>query len=272
MRAKDGLRGVKSMMRKSIIMLLTVMFCLQTVCFQAETTTEQVAETETEAEAEIARLVFSSFDGGGPEYWIEIEDPQIVTYTGRKVYDDPDHEMMTGSGYNEIYTFTGLKPGTTKMTVSMYSPLMESEDSVYTVFVDDDLNVTISRERAISRFNLYRYGEIHYDSYEIVMLMGDYSVSINGDDFKNIADNTAERLFQVVSKYDLFQWNGFDKSQDDVLDGEGFLLEIDFTDGASIKAQGDNAFPENYLPAMGEMQEILDNMKTARTLTIGDGT
>ena len=47
-------------------------------------------ETETEA----AVLSLSSFSGGGPEYSITIEDPQIVRYTCRKEYDVPDGEMQ----------------------------------------------------------------------------------------------------------------------------------------------------------------------------------
>jgi hypothetical protein len=31
-----------------------------------------------------------------------------------------------------------------------------------------------------------------------------------------------------------------------------------FTDGTSIDARGDNAFPEQYFEAMGSIQELLD--------------
>ena len=43
-----------------------------------------------------------------------------------------------------------------------------------------------------------------------------------------------------------------------MLDGEGFWLEIALTDGTSITARGENAFPENYFPAISRMQETLD--------------
>ena len=105
-------------------------------------------------EAGSAELTFSSFDGGGPEYSVAIDDPEIVTYTWRKVYDNPDHEMMTGSGYKVICTFTGLRPGTTELTVSARSPIAENFDAHYTVAVDEALNVTLSCARAISRFSV----------------------------------------------------------------------------------------------------------------------
>ena len=36
-----------------------------------------------------------------------------------------------------------------------------------------------------------------------------------------------------------------------------FWLEITLTDGTRVLARGDNAFPEHYFDAMGEMWEIL---------------
>ena len=239
-------------MKKRIAVLLIFLLCFGTVRFQVETAAEQEQET--------ASLVLSSFDGGGPEYQITIEDPQIVSYTYRRMYDDPDHEMMTGSGYDNIYTFTGLKPGTTTMTVSMTSPLMENEDAVYTIVVDDNLNVTLSQERAITSFHFYRYGEMAYDSYDIITLMGAYSVSVNGEEYQNIDDRYVDEIFHVIEEYDLYRWDGFDESREDVLDGEGFSLEAIFRDGTSILASGDNAFPTDYFPAIGEIQRILESI------------
>ena len=253
-------------MKKQTAVLLTILLCFGTVRCQAETTAEQ----------ETASLVLSSFDGGGPEYRIIIEDPQIVSYACKKMYDDPD-QMMPGAGYDNIYTFTGLKPGTTKMTVSMTSPLMEGEDTLYTIVVDEDLNVTLSQERAITTFKLYRYGEMAYDSYDIITLMGTYSVSVNGGDYQSINDRYVDELFQVIEEYDLYQWDGFDEFREDVLDGEGFSLEVIFRDGTSIQASGDNAFPADYFPAIGEIQEILESIEVdggtgIRTDTAGEAS
>ena len=250
-------------MKKIMFVLLTALFCLGTICCQAEPATESVTEsiTETEKEEGTAVLRFSSFDGGGPEYRVEIEDPELVTCTWQKEYDNPDHDMMPGAGYDVICSFTGLKSGTTKMAVHVSSPLMEDFDDCYTVIVDDDLNVTLHHERGISRFEFYRNGEMFYDSYEIVTLMDGYSVSVNGEEFRSVDDEIVDALYEVVEKYDLYRWDGFNKSRSGVLDGEGFRLEISFTDGTSIQANGDNAFPEDYFSAMGEMQEILDGIR-----------
>ena len=97
-------------------------------------------------ESQAAELGFSSFDGGGPEYHVEIEDAGILTYSSRRQYDSPDHERMTGSSYKVIFTFTGLAPGSTKLTVRYASPITESGESHYTAIVDENLNVTLERE------------------------------------------------------------------------------------------------------------------------------
>ena len=235
---------------------LLLLSALWAVCCQAE------PYTETE-EGRLAVLEFSSFDGGGPEYYIEIEDPTLVSYTSRRVYDHADHEMMTGSGYTNIYTFTGLKSGTTGMTVYVSSPLIENFDFYYTVIVDENLNVTMKQERAISRFELYRSGDGFYDTYSIITLQDRYSASVDGEDYRSIDDDIVDALYDVVEKYDLYRWDGFDEYEDGVLDGESFRLEIDFSDGTSIWASGDNAFPEDYFPVMGEVQEILDGIGKA---------
>ena len=76
-----------------------------------------------------------------------------------------------------------------------------------------------------------------------------------------------DALMQIVDEYDLARWDGFSESNDQVLDGEGFWLEINLTDHTSILARGDNAFPENYFPAVGAMQEILDEAKITPDIT-----
>lgn len=246
------LKGTKNHVLVMAVCIL-LSFVLGAACCQAEPLTGAGEEGGT------AVLEFSSFDGGGPDYYIELDDPELVSYTSRRVYDNEDHEMMTGSGYTIIYTFTGLKSGTTGMTVHVSSPLSENYDIYYTVIVDDDLNVTMKQERAISRFELYRSGDGFYDTYEIITLQNQYSVSVNGEDFRSVRDDIVDALYDVVEKYDLYRWDGFDEYEDGILDGESFRLEIDFSDGTSIWANGDNAFPDDYIPVMEEMQEILES-------------
>lgn len=97
----------------------------------------------------IDTLTFDSFDGGGPTYKIVLEDPTLVSYESVRQYHNPNHDQMTGSGYTVTVTFTGLKPGQTTLTVQARSPIAENYDAIYTVLVDDALQVTLIEERVV---------------------------------------------------------------------------------------------------------------------------
>ena len=89
-----------------------------------------------------AILTFSSFDGGGPEYSIELGS-DIVSYKRSIKYAKANHEKLNGAGYTITYTFTGLTPGETEMTVEERSPISSNRDHRYSVKVDNDLRVAI---------------------------------------------------------------------------------------------------------------------------------
>ena len=166
-------------------------------------------------------------------------------------------EELDGASFDYIVTFTGLKPGSTTVTIYGRSPVMENEDNIYTVSVDEDLHVTLTPVRAISFFYVYRNGEINYDSYRITLDKDGYYVSVSEEPAEPFSDVAAKALMDVIDRYDVASWDGFAESRDYVLDGEGFWLEITLTDGTRVLARGDNAFPEHYFDAMGEMWEIL---------------
>lgn len=121
--------------------------------YSAEITSNETNVSETAAEtayepvvndmnANESILTFNSFDGGGPEYSIVL-DSDIVSYRSSVSYAKPDHSEMTGAGYTITYTFTGIIPGETEMTVEERSPVDIDKDHRYFVKVDNDLKVTI---------------------------------------------------------------------------------------------------------------------------------
>ncbi len=101
-------------------------------------------DPKTSGKKEI-KWTLSSFDGGGPRYEFTFEDSSIVKIEYGKKYRDPDHDRMNGAGFTYTYIFTGIKPGTTKMTVE--ETLQEGnclEDrKYYIVTVYDDLTIDI---------------------------------------------------------------------------------------------------------------------------------
>ena len=74
-----------------------------------------------------------------------------------------------------------------------------------------------------------------------------------------VVDETVlENLGNIVSRHHLDQWNGFDKTNSMVLDGEGFSLSITLADENRITASGDNAFPKGYTDVKREICALFD--------------
>lgn len=108
-------------------------------------TDESSNTSDTESKTDnAATLVFESFDGGGYEYTVTLEDPSLISYTEKHSYSNKDHTEQDGSSYDVVFSFTGLKAGETMMKVNANSPIIGDEEYSYKVTVDRELNVTIT--------------------------------------------------------------------------------------------------------------------------------
>ena len=92
------------------------------------------------------------------------------------------------------------------------------------------------------------------DNKNIVSIKPD---GINKEDKLEIeVDNIfIERLVEIINKYQVYKWNGFEKYNKNVLDGNSFILNIHTNEG-DIDATGYMAWPEKYR----EVREELDKL------------
>ena len=90
-----------------------------------------------------AELSFETFDGGGPEFNVIIDDESIVSCETHIRYDSADGEDIDGAGKNVVIVFTAEKPGQTDVTIEERSPIADNLDRHYRVVVDDNLNLSI---------------------------------------------------------------------------------------------------------------------------------
>ena len=104
--------------------------------------TGDIVKDESKKEG-VATLSFESFDGGGPEFNVVLEDEGLVSYESKKEYADADHEDLDGAGYTVTFSFTGKAKGETGMTIEERSPIGDNFDHKYKVSVAEDLSVTI---------------------------------------------------------------------------------------------------------------------------------
>ena len=100
--------------------------------------------------AETVEMEFSSFDGGGPEYYAVLSDPEKIRIETFREYDQPYDEMATGSAYSIRMVFHGRVPGRTELVIRMSGPLVPDEEipeTVYILEVDEEFNVKLIGEK-----------------------------------------------------------------------------------------------------------------------------
>ena len=69
---------------------------------------------------------------------------------------------------------------------------------------------------------------------------------------KDIMDKASE----IFKKYEVNKWDGFNKSDHNVMDGDSFSLGIWFNDDKSIHASGYMMWPDNYRNVREEISDL----------------
>ncbi len=83
-----------------------------------------------------------------------------------------------------------------------------------------------------------------------------YGVSEEEKLEKEIDESLKDKLKEVLVKYEVVKWDGFDKNDSDVLDGDGFSFSARFKDDTSISASGYMMWPDNYRNVCDELDTI----------------
>ena len=91
----------------------------------------------------VADLSFRSFSGGGPEYSVQIEDPEVLICTKSIEYESETSEIP-GAPYTVTLTFTGLKAGESQVVILENSPLTGSHQFPFLALVDQWGNVSLT--------------------------------------------------------------------------------------------------------------------------------
>ncbi|MCR4992043.1 MAG: hypothetical protein K6A45_03260 [Lachnospiraceae bacterium] len=72
-----------------------------------------------------------------------------------------------------------------------------------------------------------------------------------------------EQLEKLYLDHKVYEWDGFSKTNKDVLDGDGFSLTITFNDGSEMNAHGSNASPKGFWEYEEELTEVIAPVKKA---------
>ena len=107
--------------------------------------------------------------------------------------------------------------------------------------------------KEIRSFEYQHSGSISYDGYYYTFCKDEKGVhldaSMNCGWERLSVDLDAEimkQLEDITYEHQMQNWDGFNESDSNILDGEGFSLHIEFMDGTGVAAHGNNAFPRGF--------------------------
>lgn len=75
-----------------------------------------------------------------------------------------------------------------------------------------------------------------------------------------VDDKTVKKIIDLLNKYEVRKWDGFNKSDKYVLDGDSFSFWVYMEDGTDIHASGYMKWPNNYGEVKSELDELLGSL------------
>ena len=76
-----------------------------------------------------------------------------------------------------------------------------------------------------------------------------------------VDNEDVKRLESILNKYNVGSWNGFSKSDHNVLDGNSFSLYLRTEDDDTVEASGYMKWPKNYEEVKEEIISFFDKYK-----------
>ena len=85
---------------------------------------------------------------------------------------------------------------------------------------------------------------------------------IDDEDIKEVeVDNDfINKVIDVFDKYEVIKWDGFDRYDKDVLDGNSFSFNLTTNDGTNIHASGYMEWPDNYKEVREELNNLFNSL------------
>ena len=106
-----------------------------------------------------------------------------------------------------------------------------------------------------------------YVSYDLSYKDGKYIVKIkpNGKSEEEVKEREitkkeVKKIEEIVEKYEVYKWDGFNKSDPNVLDGNSFNMSITLKEGKIISASGYMKYPNNYREVKDELDDLFMKM------------
>lgn len=78
----------------------------------------------------------------------------------------------------------------------------------------------------------------------------------------DIDEKFVKKVEDILNMYNVSSWNGFDKTDKRVMDGDSFNLYIKTKENKSINASGYMKWPDNYDKVKGELDSVFSTLES----------
>ena len=83
----------------------------------------------------------------------------------------------------------------------------------------------------------------------------------DADEEREIDRSYLEEIKKIINENKVYKWDGFNKSNNNVMDGSSFDLKVHYSNGQSIDAHGYMKYPSNYKEVKEKLLDYFEKMK-----------
>lgn len=88
-----------------------------------------------------------------------------------------------------------------------------------------------------------------------------YGVDENKATEKELSSKDINSFINILNKYNVVSWDGFNKSDKDVLDGDSFHMYVTYNDDRNVSASGYMMYPNNYRDFKNDINDLINELK-----------
>ena len=146
-----------------------------------------------------------------------------------------------------------------------YKEVREELNTIFdNLYKNDEINMiglnyfrfSYSRGYAINSNIIY---EINEKDGKYIASIKPYGISNEDKKEIEVNEDILNQISEILNKYDVSLWDGFNESDRDVLDGDDFSFNLK-TDNNKISASGYMSWPTNYREVRDEIDTIFNNL------------
>lgn len=102
--------------------------------------------------------------------------------------------------------------------------------------------------------------EINYENDRYFVKVKPYGISLDDALEMEIGSDEVKKVEDILVEYKVSEWDGFQKSDMNVLDGNSFSLSVNFINDESIHASGYMRYPKGYREVCSAFDEFFMNI------------